>query len=70
MVRDLGDPIAAGQYRRILESVDKLERYFGQMAETLEAISDEGYKLQKQISRMIEEDTERTRAESKRIHQL
>ena len=67
MTRDLGNPAAAGQYRRILESVDSLEGYFGRMADALETISDEGYQMYTRISRMIEDDTDRTRLEDKRF---
>ena len=70
MTRDLGNPAAAGQYRRILESVDSLEGYFGRMANALETISDKGYQMYTRIGRMIEDDTDRTRSENNKRFML
>lgn len=61
------DGTVAAQYRRILESIDKLIRYFGKMAETLDTISDDGYQLQKKISHIIEEDTDHVKTENSKI---
>lgn len=67
MTRDLGNPMLAPQYNRIIRSVDELVQYFGKMADTFEDLSYDAKKMQKRFKQLVEEGSEQVRVENDKI---
>ena len=65
--RDTGDPALRWEYNRVIDSVDRVRRYFAKMAEVLDDAADMAIRLSAEIRSIVSNDTDRVRAENQRI---